>query len=153
MQARNAAVATSVGLLQASKSEADVTQRCLVEDAEVEGPSEVSPLDGLRLRLEGEYARGCCKNVAIVHAGKGQHAAELRCAACEKHCGWLPKSAANWLLDILAFWPEAKTETQVLRNVKATHPRVLDFGNAHFRLAARTEWITDMRETEETRNE
>src|SRR5262249_20876756 len=115
--------------------------QCLFEDAEVEGQREVSPLDGLRLRLEGQYAQGCHNNIAIIRVGKGLHVAELRCAGCGKHCGWLPKAAANWLLDILAFWPEAKKETHVLRNVKATHPRVLDFGNAHFRQAARTEWI------------
>jgi hypothetical protein len=81
------------------------------------------PLAGLRLRLEGEYAHGCCKNEAIVHAGKGPHAAELRCADCGKHCGWLPRGAANWLLDVLSFWPEAKQRTHTLRNVKATDPR------------------------------
>jgi hypothetical protein len=84
---------------------------------------DTSPLDGLRLSLEGAYAQQCHNNIAIVHAGKGPHAAELRCADCGKHCGWLPKSAANWLLDILAIWPEAKNETHVLRNVKGTDPR------------------------------
>jgi hypothetical protein len=85
-------------------------------------------LTGLRLKLEGDYAKQCCKNEAIVHAGKGPHAAELRCANCRKHCGWLPKAAASWFLDVLAFWPEAKQETHILRNVKATDPR----GSGHW---------------------
>ena len=101
-----------------------MTQQSLFEkDPEAESPSVVSPLNGLRLRLEGKYLRGCHDNIAIVHAGKGPHAAELRCADCNKHCGWLPKPAANWLLDVLAHWPGAKNETHILRNVKATDPR------------------------------
>src|SRR5262245_13066957 len=119
MQAGNAEAATSAGLPQTTKSEAVVTQECLFEDAEVK----TSSLTGLRLRLEGEYARGCCKNIAIVHAGKGPNAAELHCTDCGTHCGWLPKAAANWLLDILAFWPEAKREMHVLRSVKGTDSR------------------------------
>jgi hypothetical protein len=99
MQAGNAETATSSGLPPADKSEAAVTQQCLFENAEVEASS----LTGLRLRLEGEYAHGCCRNRAIVRAGKGPHVAELRCANCGKHCGWPPKAAANWLLDVLAF--------------------------------------------------
>ena len=87
------------------------------------GTAMTTPLDGMRLSLEGAYAKACCNNIAIVRAGKGPHAAELRCADCGKHCGWLPKAAANWLLDILVFWPEAKNETHVLRNVKTTDPR------------------------------
>jgi hypothetical protein len=118
MQAGNAEAATSAGLPRAAKSEALVTQQALLEEVEVE----TAPLTGLRLRLEGQYAHGCHNNIAIVHAGKAPHAAELRCAECGKHCGWLPKAAANWLLDILAFWPEAKNETH-LRHVKGTDPR------------------------------
>ena len=118
MQARNAEAAAPAGFSKSTKGKATVT---LFEDTEAE--SEVSPLDGLRLSLEGAHAKACCNNIAIVHAGKGPHTAELRCADCGKHCGWLPKAAANWLLDILAFWPEAKNETHVLRNVKGTDPR------------------------------
>src|SRR5262245_49327993 len=119
MQAGNAEAATSAGLPRGIEGGAVVTQQSLFRDAEIE----VSPLNGLRLRLEGKYARGCCKNVAIVHAGNGPHAAELRCADCGRHCGWLPRAAAKWLLDILAFCPDAKNETHVLRHVKGTDPR------------------------------
>jgi hypothetical protein len=119
MQAGNAEAATSAGLPRGIEGRAAVTQQSLLRDAEIED----SPLNGLRLSLEGEYAKQCHKNIAVVHAGKGPHAAELRCADCGKHCGWLPKPAANWLLGVLAFWPEAKNETHILRNVKGTDPR------------------------------
>ncbi|GAB5501172.1 MAG: hypothetical protein PsegKO_34830 [Pseudohongiellaceae bacterium] len=40
--------------------------------------------------------RGTCKNCGsasqTVHAGKGPHAAELRCRDCERHMGWLAKA-------------------------------------------------------------
>jgi hypothetical protein len=115
VQAGNAEAATSAGLPRGIEGGAAVTQQSLFQDG-----IGASPLNGLHLRLEGEYARGCCKNVAIV--GKGPRA-ELRCADCGKHCGWLPKAAASWLLDVFAFWPEAKNETHALRNVKGTDPR------------------------------
>jgi hypothetical protein len=127
VQAGNAEATTAAGVSKGGKSRAIVT---LFEDTDAESRSAVSPLDGLRLSLQGAYAESCCDNIAIVRAGKGPHAAELSCAVCGKHCGWLPKAAAKWLLDILAFWPEAKRETHVLRNVKATDPRGLDFGNS-----------------------
>jgi hypothetical protein len=118
MQAGNAAATAAPRLPQDRREEAAVTQQGVFEDAEVL----TSPLTGLRLRLEGEYAQGCHNNIAIVHAGKGPNAAELRCANCSKQCGWLPKAAANWLLDVVASWPELKQETHTLRNVKTADP-------------------------------
>src|SRR5262245_61028820 len=109
MQAGDATSATSAGFSKRLKGKAATVT--LFEDTE--GQSEVSPLTGLRLRLEGKYASNCCKNIAIVYPGKGSHAAELRCADCNRHCGWLPRAAANWLLDVLAFWPNAKQETHI----------------------------------------
>jgi hypothetical protein len=79
-----------------------------------------SPIDGMRLKLERkiDLQKPCCSNTAIVRAGKGPHATELRCAKCGSHRGWLPKEAANWLLTVLAFWPEAETDVHVLRASK-----------------------------------
>jgi hypothetical protein len=79
-----------------------------------------SPIDGMRLKLERkiDLQKHCCSNVAIVRSGKGPHAAELRCAKCGIHRGGLPKEAANSLLTVLAFWPEAKTDLHVLRDSK-----------------------------------
>jgi hypothetical protein len=49
----------------------------------------------LRVALERsiDQAKPCCQNVALIHPGKGQHAAELRCTDCGAHRGWLPQEA------------------------------------------------------------
>jgi hypothetical protein len=46
----------------------------------------------LRARLD-QPLKTCCGNVALVAPGKGPHAAELRCAGCDAHRGWLAKQA------------------------------------------------------------
>jgi len=81
---------------------------------------DTSPLDGMRLKLERkiDHKKGCCRNFAIVRGGKGPHAAELKCAGCGKHRGWLPHFAANWLLTLLAFFPEAKNDVHTIRDSK-----------------------------------
>jgi hypothetical protein len=86
---------------------------------------EASPLHGLRLKLErkGDLSKGCCTNFAVVHASKGPHAAELRCASCGSHRGRLPKETANWLLVVLANFPAAKTDVHVIRDTPATSAR------------------------------
>jgi hypothetical protein len=55
----------------------------------------------LRVRLDRQIDRdrSCCDNVAIVGPGKAQHAAELRCAGCDAHRGWLPKQAFDFILE------------------------------------------------------
>jgi hypothetical protein len=52
----------------------------------------------LRVRLD-QPLKTCCGNVAIVAPGKGPHAAELRCARCDAHRGWLPKQAFDSILE------------------------------------------------------
>ena len=81
---------------------------------------DTSPLDGMRLKLERkiDHKKGCCRNFAIVRGGKGPHAAELKCAGCGKHRGWLPHFTANWLLTMLAFFPEAKSDVHTIRDRK-----------------------------------
>jgi hypothetical protein len=77
------------------------------------------PLHGLRLKLEGKpnEKSGCCANFTVVYAGKGPHKAELRCANCGSHRGWLPKEAASWLLTVLTHFPEARADVHVIRSV------------------------------------
>jgi hypothetical protein len=96
-----------------------VKQHCPSEDAEA------TPLHGLRLKLErkADLRNGCCTNFAVVHAGQGAHAAELRCVGCGSHRGWLPMEAANWLLVVLAHFPAAKTDVHVIRDTPATSAR------------------------------
>jgi hypothetical protein len=79
-----------------------------------------SPLDGMKLKLDRkiDLQKPCCSNTAIVREGKGPNAAELRCAKCDSHRGWLLKEAVSWLLTVLAFWPKAKTDIHVLRDSK-----------------------------------
>ena len=67
-----------------------------------------------RVRLDRtiDQRSTCCgNNVAIVHVGKGPHAAELRCADCGAHRGWLPKAIADFLMATISQfgWPEAVT--------------------------------------------
>ena len=81
---------------------------------------DTSPLDGMRLNLRRKIdsKKGCCRNFAIVRGGRGPHAAELKCAGCGKHRGWLPHFTANWLLMMLAFFPEAKSDVHAIRDSK-----------------------------------
>jgi hypothetical protein len=94
-------------------------QQCLSEDAEA------SRLHGLRLKLErkADLKNGCCTSFAVVHAGKGSDAADLRCAGCGSHRGWLPKEAANWLCAVLTHFPTARTDVHVIRDTPATSAR------------------------------
>jgi hypothetical protein len=52
----------------------------------------------LRVRLD-QPLKTCCDNVAIITSGKGPHAAELRCAGCDAHRGWLSKQAFDSILE------------------------------------------------------
>jgi hypothetical protein len=56
-------------------------------------------LVGLKVRLERPVDRDkpCCRNICVIGAGKGPHAAELRCADCNQRRGWLSHSTASWL--------------------------------------------------------
>jgi uncharacterized protein (DUF736 family) len=47
----------------------------------------------VRLDRSTDRERPCCENLATLRPGKGPHAAELRCAGCGGHRGWLPKQA------------------------------------------------------------
>jgi len=52
----------------------------------------------LRVRLD-QPLKTCCSDVAIIAPGKGRHAAELRCAGCDAHRGWLVKQAFDFILE------------------------------------------------------
>jgi hypothetical protein len=84
-----------------------------------------SPLEGLKLKLERkiDQEKPCCGNLTIIHAGKGPHAAELRCAKSGSHRGWLPKVATSWLSAAIGFFPEAKSDVHVLRDSKRSQGR------------------------------
>ena len=54
----------------------------------------------VRLDRSADRERPCCENLATLRPGKGPHGAELRCAGCGRHRGWLPKQATEFLDDI-----------------------------------------------------
>ena len=59
------------------------------------------PLLGLFVRLARSTDRQCsCGNtMVILRAASGPHRNEMRCAACNRHRGWLPKVAATFLTE------------------------------------------------------
>ena len=54
---------------------------------------------GLKVKLDRDIdrAKPCHDNLAVIHAGKAQHAGELRCAACGAHRGWLATSTRDFI--------------------------------------------------------
>jgi hypothetical protein len=59
------------------------------------------PIIGLRVRLDRRVDRelGCHDNLAAIFPGRGPHAAQLRCAECQRHRGWLGKLTADFLTE------------------------------------------------------
>jgi hypothetical protein len=51
----------------------------------------------VRLDRDVDREKPCCQNLAILKPPRGPHAAELRCAGCGAHRGWLPKQALDFL--------------------------------------------------------
>jgi hypothetical protein len=76
-------------------------------------PKPTSPLHGIRLKIEAR--KHCCGDLAIVRPGRGPHAYELRCVRCDAHRGWLPKEAANFLLETLKHFPDAREQIHTIR--------------------------------------
>ena len=71
----------------------------------------------VRLERSIDRQKPCCTDIANIHEGKtkGPHAAELRCAGCDSHRGWLPHEA----LEFFNFWTErfgAPAEPMPLRD-------------------------------------
>jgi hypothetical protein len=80
----------------------------------------VSPLIGFRVRLPDTCRCGAA--TAVVGAGKGPHAGELKCAVCERHRGWLSKDFASFIASITKKFG-APTTPIVLRH-RVPHDRV-----------------------------
>jgi hypothetical protein len=59
-----------------------------------------SPLFGLKVITPAACAH-CHKSVAVIGRATGPHFAELRCATCGTHCGWLSKGAAAWITTVI----------------------------------------------------
>jgi hypothetical protein len=52
---------------------------------------------GLKVKLDIDHDRPCCRNVCIVSAGKEPNARALHCADCGQHRGRLSKSTPQWI--------------------------------------------------------
>ena len=62
-------------------------------------PEERGPLAGLNVRLP-DHCR-CGGDVARIGPPAGPHLAELRCARCEQHRGWLPREAHRFITETI----------------------------------------------------
>jgi hypothetical protein len=69
----------------------------------------------VRVDRSADRERPCCENLATIRPGKGPHGAELRCARCGRHRGWLPKQATEFL-DGIANRFDNPAEPAVLRD-------------------------------------
>lgn len=78
------------------------------------GHAEAPPMM-VRLDRGIDRQQPCHDNIAVIRPGKAQHAGELRCAQCDRHRGWLPREALNFLTD-LAQQFGAPTEPLTLRD-------------------------------------
>ena len=59
-----------------------------------------APPQIVRLDRSTDRERPCCDNLATIHPRPDtMHAAELRCAGCGKHRGWLPRVALDFLAE------------------------------------------------------
>lgn len=60
---------------------------------------------GLTVRLERTIdvpCVACGQTDVVIGVGAGPHVASLQCASCERHRGWLPKTVADFLIDVVA---------------------------------------------------
>jgi hypothetical protein len=74
--------------------------------------------------------RPCCKNLAILHAARGPHAAELRCAQCNRPRDWMPKQALDFLKETAARFG-ATSAPIVLRDSTIGEKTMSDFDNTN----------------------
>jgi hypothetical protein len=60
-------------------------------------------LIGLTVQMEGRADKPCrCGETAlVVGSPKGPHVGSLYCSSCNRHRGWLPKKAADFLNECL----------------------------------------------------
>ena len=83
---------------------ADSDSGCVSAVADDNAPRDRAPRLAdryVRLDRSTDRERPCYENLATLRPGKGPHAAELRCAGCGCHRGWLPKQALAALADRL----------------------------------------------------
>jgi hypothetical protein len=64
----------------------------------------MNKLTGLKIKLDRpvDRERPCCLNVCTIGAAREPHVGELTCANCGQHRGWLSKSTAQWIGEVVA---------------------------------------------------
>src|SRR5262249_54059149 len=72
--------------------------------------------------------RPCCENLAVVGPGQGPHPAELKCAGCDAHRGWLSRQALNFLKTTVA---RASSDPIPLRDSTIGDFKMKDFDNTN----------------------
>jgi hypothetical protein len=78
----------------------------------------VTDLLGLPIKLERTIDGPCAvcgETAVIIGAGAGLHVALLRCACCDRHRGWLPKTVADFLIKLIEQFGRP-TEPITIRN-------------------------------------
>jgi hypothetical protein len=82
----------------------------------VPSPEAMRPLHGMRMKLERKDDRKnpCCSEFGIIHVSD---AAEIWCAGCGQQRGELEPRIINWLLNVLAFFPDARESVPIVRDI------------------------------------
>ena len=66
-------------------------------------PDQTSKLIGLRVKLDrpSDRDRTCCASICIIGPPSGPHAGSLKCEICNEHRGWISKSTAAWVENVI----------------------------------------------------
>ena len=86
--------------------------------------TDAMPLAGLRVRLERTIDVPCVTcggTVVVIGEGAGPHAASLRCAGCDRHRGWLPRTITNFLSETARLFG-VPDEPFLIRDASQTQP-------------------------------
>ena len=81
-------------------------------------------ITGLRVRLERTVDTPCVtcgETVVVIGEGAGPHAASLRCAGCDRHRGWLPRTITNFLSETARLFG-VPDEPFLIRDASQTQP-------------------------------
>jgi hypothetical protein len=83
-------------------------------DLLVSAPESRSPLIGLAVKLPDTCR--CGADVARIGPPVGPHLAELRCARCARHRGWLPRQAHQFLTEVVNKFGRPTTSVAIRRS-------------------------------------
>ena len=88
--------------------------------------TDTMPLAGLRVRLERTVDTPCVtcgETIVVIGEGAGPHAASLRCAGCDRHRGWLPRTITNFLSETVRLFG-VPDEPFLIRDASQTQPNL-----------------------------